>query len=1549
MPTWLSLLLFCTYLPSIVTAFPTRYPGRTPACLEEVSSCDVPSSTIHTTIISATASPTQTIATTSSDLSATFSDKPSPFSTPAPSSTSAATPVIGKAAEASRIRSGNRLPQTYDDDQPQQDKIDHRHREGSNKNPPADAFASLNNDDTDNFSGHNETQPRLVRGDSFMGLFEEQTLSARGGVRGHGSRYRTSLVTSPKVRRIKEYVFRPHHRYAVDFGLSELPVGWTPSDDKIEADKQAELEAEKLAAMSKASSEAKDAETLLLQQQRFEEEENEGKRQADYVLLTERLQGEHNENENRRQEELHVALAMACDSSARSDLAKNAADEEREKYEHLVSLQQILLEQTRREYRRAATMVKPQWRSDKKPSKGPSPPPDDPPPTPERPSPPQQSPPPAADDVTPPSNDQKPLDDEHTLEAGAPETVVIVRTVRHDVVRYTCEVTTITNNVIFDWSAMAHTFSRSPLQAPPRAAFEEPESVLMSVQLIQAAPAAVGEQPEQPAPPTDLSAILSTAAQPEATLSGGAGAKNVDVNMTDVLDLVKKQTQAVSLKRATALADAQNTSPITVADHVPGPGDCMDVSSLVKDNETAQTPLECGAGPCNALVHDSAGTGERATPLLRLPAPTAAAEVPLEAHDANETDEMASFGETKSQRSDLAEEITWPSTLPLNVSAIPADVQPSWIDLSEFRDTLRGIRRFDAWSIQDGIVQTDSVSASLSKTFDDDSLSDNSESEIEAVSRPASVSGSIEVQTDPDEAAESLIAETPSIPKTLAPEASVEPVFTPATSVCSVDTQTDESSSMDSVAVQLDEAPSLCSVAVEPDEAPLVTLVAVETEDTPPMCSVTVRTDEMEADVSRNEGHVLNDEETALMDKAPAPQSSVVSVSASGSSTCSFDVQADEKNAAVASSDEHPCEFEEETTTTEVPALKSAVQSASTSSTATCSVAFQEDKVKVPLYGNQGKPIELDIVENDPTSTGSFPPANVQIAVSNDEATPNNNTHTDQLVCPDGIPQSTIAGLDGGDSRLSLGGYDAPATVDPKDHPLMLDAETTPKIHEPSDSADNLSTPDEKASPAVAAITKKAVQSARTSGATLRVPTMVTPASIDDSALKATTLPPASSLSGLGRATPFVFGSRSVLGQAGHPATGAHFTFTATAFGLASPAAFTLTTSRSTFGAGSACGRVSTSRSALQEGICDLFASAGTDVATLSRVGQVTNSTTRLQTSIAESLRSLESLRSQNSGAKTKVTEAVDDARDTAPVTQQGKVHAKGLVENSASTPSYMLVPATLTALAVLETLRSHKSSRGSNAGPKKSANKPNDAAHLPTPVALAKNVFVPALVDQLTSTPAQSTATLIVPTRSPAAVLAEPSRSLGTSRWSNPAPKTTNRNGADKAPRTIFVIRQRRKVNVPVMGVDPLRGFDYSIQIKRAHGGDHALRPAPRLRGNIVDVPELATQTSLATARFSSTSAVSPSPSDPVNADPTRSREISRWAVFKPNAERSIDSSRSTPVLGGGERTFQQRPANPHVLLLDLPRAGESVKAGDEDGTWGLGVSRGELQMTLL
>ncbi|KAJ9116873.1 hypothetical protein QFC22_004530 [Naganishia vaughanmartiniae] len=130
------------------------------------------------------------------------------------------------------------MPPTPDDVHAQPYETDHQHREGSNKNPPADAFAGLDDKDNINFSSQNETESRFVRGDPFIGSFEEQTFSARGGARGRRSQYRASLVTSPKVRRIKEYVFRPHNRYAVDFGFSEIPVGWTPFDDVVEADSE---------------------------------------------------------------------------------------------------------------------------------------------------------------------------------------------------------------------------------------------------------------------------------------------------------------------------------------------------------------------------------------------------------------------------------------------------------------------------------------------------------------------------------------------------------------------------------------------------------------------------------------------------------------------------------------------------------------------------------------------------------------------------------------------------------------------------------------------------------------------------------------------------------------------------------------------------------------------------------------------------------------------------------------------------------------------------------------------------------------------------------------------------------------------------------------------------------------------------------------------------------------------------------------------------------------------------------------------------------------
>ncbi|KAJ9116903.1 hypothetical protein QFC22_004560 [Naganishia vaughanmartiniae] len=1530
MPTWLSLLLFCTYLASIVTAFPTRYPGRTPACLEEESSCDVPSSTVYATIISATASPTQTIATTSSDLSATFSTKPSPSSTPAPSSISAATPVIGKAAEAIRIRSGNRLPQTYNDDQPQHNEIHHQHREGSTKNPPADAFAGLEDDDNDNFFGQNETQSRFVRGDPFVGSFEEQTFSARGGARGHRSQYRASLVTSPKVRRIKEYVFRPHNRYTVDFGLSEVPVGWTPADDMIEEDRRAEREAEKLAAMSaaeadfkakaatsKASSEAKDAETLLLQQRRIEEEENERKRQSDFALLTERLQAEHNENENRRQEGLNVALAMTADSSTKSNLAKNAADEEREKYEHLVFLQQSLLEQARREYRRAAIMVKPLSRPDEKPSKGPAPPPDDPPPPPEGPSPPQQSQRPPADDVKPPSDDQKPLDNEHTPEAGgAPETVVTVRTVRHDVVRYTSEVTTITNNVIFDWSAVAHTFSRSPLQAPPRAALGEPESVLMSVELITATPAVVEEQSEQPAASTDSSTILSAAAEPEATMSGGVGAKKIDVNMFDILELVKKRRQAESSKRAIALADAQTTSPVTIADSVASTGDCVDLSSLVKHDENAQKPLECKVEPCDTVVNESAGTDDPTAPLPGLPAPMATAEVSLETDDANKTEKMADTDETKSQQSDFAEAVTWPAPLALNVSAVPVDVQPSWIDLSEFRDTLRGIRRFDPCSNQEDVVQTDSVSDSLTKTFNDDGQSDASESAIEPVA-PVSVSGSIEVQADAHVAAESLIAETPSMRDALAPQASVELVVN-LVSMCPVDVHTDEIPSIVTIAGQTQEAPSLCSDAVETDEAPSARTIAVQTEEAPSMCSVTAQSDDMEAAVS-NEKPVLNDETTTFVEIAPAPQSSAASVSVSESSACSLDVQSDGKDAAVASSNEHPCTFEEETTMTEVPALESAIQSVSISSTAICLVAVQEDKVEVSESRKKEQTSNLGILVDDPTSTHDFQSANAQIEDRKDETTPKTHSHFDQH----GIPQSTVEGLTVIASTTADRDCDG-STADPKAHPVKLGIETAPKIQKSSVSANNVSRSAAQASPRVPAVTaeqslvgafEKIAFDSTTSETRPPSPSIAkTPASKGGKAFKALAWYPPSASSGSGgtasTAVPFsatAFG-RIAFGYTAYAESGRlfpnDFAYSASSFGLPPPPSKTTgfafdcnlkfnSSSRSPVSQSSshppvakACSQPPLSRSdsqpPLPTAILDRVTPPPSGTATLPRAAP---SPTALHPSVVEPLQNLDS---SKPSLNTKAKKSAETARPSTTVAQEKKelvataavkidatsvqlpstlfvtqiaatpalLPATMVVTQSAQLPARLTAPSVTPVAVVVESSRSLGTSRWSNPAPKTRSEKGTDNTARAPPATKERTVNEPASMIQISSPSVPLTSSPVVPSSPPALVVANPQRGLASSRWSDPVSKTKNKNDGNNAPQTARVSQERT-----------------------------------------VNVPTLLTRTLQTSAHSPSTSAVSPGPSTAISTDPTRSLGNSRWATPQSNARRGTDSARSAPV----------------------------------------------------
>ncbi|KAJ9101889.1 hypothetical protein QFC21_003229 [Naganishia friedmannii] len=381
-PLW-PLLLLVTYLAETVFAAQSELPMTTPICRDggPVSDdCDWPvfespftatvssTASVYTSGFSATDSSTPLFTSTPTASSATFFTQPYPSSTPSPSPSSSAAP-------SPVIREAVSLPRN-DDDQVPKDS-DNGNRVGSSKNPTADAPIDTGDNDFNTSSNQNTSNAHFVRTGSNSEPFAEQGFAGRGlGISGD-SAYRRSLLTSIEVRAVVDVVIGPFYGYALDFGLTEVPVGWTPEEEACEAEEEGKTATEKQAELSlatqgrrdagfiykaetakaKAGREADEEKTRRMQQRLIDNDELERKRQMDYAVLVEQQKTQHealmqslqrdaeehgikrhrdaDEREAKHQREHELAIAEAKNSAARSDRATAAALKTKEHYEHL--------------------------------------------------------------------------------------------------------------------------------------------------------------------------------------------------------------------------------------------------------------------------------------------------------------------------------------------------------------------------------------------------------------------------------------------------------------------------------------------------------------------------------------------------------------------------------------------------------------------------------------------------------------------------------------------------------------------------------------------------------------------------------------------------------------------------------------------------------------------------------------------------------------------------------------------------------------------------------------------------------------------------------------------------------------------------------------------------------------------------------------------------------------------------------------------------------------------------------------------------------------
>ncbi|KAJ9101872.1 hypothetical protein QFC21_003212 [Naganishia friedmannii] len=387
-------------------------------------------------------------------LSATSPTKPYTFSTPSPSASPSPS-----AAPSPVIREAVSLPRNDDDQVPKD--FDNEHRVGSSKNLTADAPIDAGDNDFNTSSNQNTSNAHFVRTGSNSEPFAEQGFSGHGLRISGDSASRRSLLASLQVRAVVDVVIGPFYGYALDFGVTEVPVGWTPEEEACEAEEEGKTATEKQAELSsvihgrrdvgsmykaetakaKAGREADEEKTRRMQQRLIDNDELGRKRQMDYAALVEQQKTQHealmqslqrdadehetkrqrdaDEREAKRQREHELAIAEAKKSAARSDRATAAALKTKEHYEHLACSLLVALSLLASYVAIRAFLfvgyglfrwIKFLSRRAKQPMNGSLQPPDDGPPPSDAPAPPKDDDLPSEDDQTPLDNGPPPPD-----------------------------------------------------------------------------------------------------------------------------------------------------------------------------------------------------------------------------------------------------------------------------------------------------------------------------------------------------------------------------------------------------------------------------------------------------------------------------------------------------------------------------------------------------------------------------------------------------------------------------------------------------------------------------------------------------------------------------------------------------------------------------------------------------------------------------------------------------------------------------------------------------------------------------------------------------------------------------------------------------------------------------------------------------------------------------------------------------------------------------------------------------------------------------------
>ncbi|KAJ9101841.1 hypothetical protein QFC21_003181 [Naganishia friedmannii] len=1426
MPTWL-LLLLLTHLVSSVIAFPVKYPLPTAICEDEDSACDWPlcespsaetlsaTATLYTSISATSSSSTPSVTTSLAVRHATYLSSASASSTSAPSLSAAPTPVIRQTAEATH--SDGRLTRTYDDNQQQQHQTINQHREGSSQNPSADGFIGLD-DKKDNATFPTHTSSRLfgkarfVRDDFDLESFEEQRPFASGSRFGT-RRYREALVANPKVRRVKEYVFRPHPRYAVDFGLSEVPVNWSPSDDIIAADEQAKAAAQKLdemtsatknfrsaetkfkteTAKAKAARDADDAATQRKQQQWIDNDQLERKRQMDYAALVEQQKTErealiqslqhdndvaesqrqqnYDEAENRRQQEHEAALAKADAATAKavqavakadeaaesSNQAQAAADEEKEKYQHLVKVGNILLEQARREYRRASMLapivlcflvvalsvlglvvfvygrlkpVKPRSRGDKQLFRGPSQPPDDSPPPPDHPSPPTNDYIPLEDDVTPqadetaprledsapspPNGDAKPPpqngaspyrekdaapSDDLTPSTGCREQQRQEEAAQPDINRSA--------------QANSHRFvsvlRRNARQRHDRtSAAARFSASLKKTHSVSNEPAAPCENP--------VPFVLVNNSESGSVSSAKSSDDSLSVNPESVIEVESRPAPAL------VCAGVQTDLDIAHESKDDGRTDILEPTGAGNSVETVavSVPPACSIGVQTAEVEEYAVSVQ----------PQESPQASSVARRGGQVKALMSRDEDEGAADDEPTSLCDAPAPEGSVGPVAASIPATCLAPVQTQQDGTFASKDDE---QRSLVQE----GQMASTANVPAL----ENPVESLPTSSTTKCFAPVL---DDEVQTCTAEEKLTDDAFAPQSSVEsvPAAIPATSVVSKQTDKNDTS------VSQDVQPSTVA-----EEYTMIKTHAPVLESSTGLIS-TPSTATVSASVFEDQEHRTTDEDTTLVDNAPDPQSSVEAVPASDPTTRSVPVQTVEEDTRWSGDDEQPFNDVEEGKMTmwDAPALESSVELMPTSSTATCPVAVQKEEVNASEAAGEGQAS----TSNNSASTCTFSPTDVQLAVLNEETTPETNTGIDVQ----DISRSIIAGLN--DVELSVDSLrsDVPSTSDAKARPSMLEIEPVPTNEHASVSDDISPTPAAavpKAQNLARAFVNIEVRSTRAKS--------LTPAGKSSSAFKALPSPKASSsLTGFGVTRSFFSGSRDALEKPVGASTSSPFASSAIAFGLAPRVTATLSESRSAFGLGKEIDSSDSSEPSATATLASSPSAFGTrSVVNGSQPSLPTIAPASVTPSAFKTLARVESSRKPLQPSITKCSRRLDSSRWSEP----------GLSTN-------------VKELA--------------------------DTAHPPAPVTKGKKVLVPATIVQLVSRPArpQSPSTLVVPSGSPDAIIPEPARRLETSRWADSASKTTDTNGTANAIRSARK-PQEEKVNLPAL-VTPISSVHTSV-----------------------------------------------------------------------------------------------------------------------------------------